>query len=71
MKRHAYHRAYAQSGQALMEYVVIVTMVAIVMFIPIPSVVGVPEFVGKTPAEVLAFAFRNFFRGFSFLTSVL
>ncbi len=53
-----------------MEYILIVTVVAIVMFIPMPDV-GVPQFVGKTPAEVLAFAFRNFFRGFSFLTSVL
>ncbi|WP_211440847.1 hypothetical protein [Collimonas humicola] len=70
MKFHKCCSPRAQGGQAIMEYILIVTVVAIVMFIPMPDV-GVPQFVGKTPAEVLAFAFRNFFRGFSFLTSVL
>ncbi len=62
--------ARRQAGQAMLEYAVIVSVVTVVMFTPMPDL-GVPEFVGKTPSEVLAQALRNLFRGFSFLTSVL
>jgi hypothetical protein len=57
------HDSRHMRGQAMIEYVLITTAVAIVMFFPFEG--------GVSPSEHLAFAFRNFFRGFSFLVSVL
>ncbi|AMP00717.1 hypothetical protein CAter282_2883 [Collimonas arenae] len=50
-------------GQGLMEYMLITVAVALVLFLPFDG--------GPSPSEQLAFAFRNFFRGFSFFVSVL
>lgn len=65
-----FYKLSIQLGQAVIEYVLLVAVVAIVMLIPIPDF-GIPEFVGKTPAEILVLSLKNFFHGLSFFTSVL
>ncbi|WP_211471227.1 hypothetical protein [Collimonas humicola] len=50
-------------GQGMVEYMLITSVVALVLFLPFDG--------GPSPSELLAVAFRNFFRGFSFFVSVL
>lgn len=54
----------AQRGQAMVEYLLIVGMVALVLFVPTPLTNNM------APADFLARAVRAFFRGYSFLVSV-
>ena len=54
----------AQCGQAMMEYLLLVVVLAAVLFIPSPITNNV------SPAELLARAVRSYFRGYSFLISV-
>lgn len=54
----------AQHGQAMMEYVLLVGVVAVVLFTPSPITNNI------APADFLARAVRSFFRGYSFLISV-
>jgi Flp pilus assembly pilin Flp len=53
-----------QQGQAMVEYILIVGIVALVMFVPSPLTQNM------APADLLARAVRTFFRGYSFLISV-
>ena len=57
-------RRGAQRGQAMIEYLVIVGVVAVVLFTPSPITNNI------APADFLARAVRSFFRGYSFLISV-
>ena len=58
------NRRRAQRGQAMIEYLVIVGVVAVVLFTPSPITNNI------APADFLARAVRSFFRGYSFLISV-
>lgn len=58
------NRRRAQPGQAMIEYLVIVGVVAVVLFTPSPITNNI------APADFLARAVRSFFRGYSFLISV-
>lgn len=58
-KRHRNH-----AGQGMIEYLLIVSVVALVMFVPTPVTNNM------APADYLALAIRSFFRGYSFLISV-
>jgi hypothetical protein len=58
-KRHSSH-----AGQGMIEYLLIVSVVALVMFVPTPVTNNM------APADYLALAIRTFFRGYSFLISV-
>jgi len=51
-------------GQAMAEYLLIVGVVVLVVFVPTPLTHDM------APADLLARAVRTFFRGFSFLVSV-
>jgi hypothetical protein len=51
-------------GQSMVEYMLIVFVVALVMFVPTPLTNNM------APADYLAYAVRSFFRGYSFLISV-
>jgi Flp pilus assembly pilin Flp len=51
-----------QSGQAMIEYVLITVLVCLVLFTPF---VG-----GRSVAEQLALAIANFFRGYAFLVAI-
>lgn len=53
-----------QAGQGMIEYLLIVSVVALVMFVPTPVTNNM------APADYLALAIRSFFRGYSFLISV-
>ena len=53
-----------QRGQSMVEYLLVVGVVAVVMFVPW-SVTN-----NMAPADFLARALRSFFRGYSFLISV-
>lgn len=53
-----------ERGQAMVEYILIVGVVALVMFVPTPLTNNM------APADYLARAVRAFFRGYSFLISV-
>lgn len=48
----------------MVEYMLIVFVVALVMFVPTPLTNNM------APADYLAYAVRSFFRGYSFLISV-
>jgi Flp pilus assembly pilin Flp len=50
-----------QRGQAMVEYILIVSLVALALFAPLGS--------NRPVGEVLALAIANFFRGFSFLVA--
>jgi hypothetical protein len=54
----------AQGGQATLEYLLLVGVVAVVLFTPSPLTNNI------APADSLARAVRSFFRGYSFLISV-
>ena len=56
--------AHAQRGQAMMEYLLLVVVLAVVLFTPSPITNNI------APADFLARAIRSFFRGYSFLISV-
>lgn len=56
--------ARQQNGQAMVEYILITTVIGLVMFIPSPLTNN------TAPADHLANAVRFFFRGFSFLISI-
>jgi hypothetical protein len=58
-KRHS-----SRAGQGMIEYLLIVSVVALVMFVPTPVTNNM------APADYLALAIRTFFRGYSFLISV-
>ena len=51
----------SQRGQAMTEYLLIVSLVALVLFVPVG---------GRSVAEQLALAIANFFRGFAFLVAI-
>lgn len=53
-----------QRGQAMVEYMLIVSVVIVVMFVPTPWTNNM------APADLLARAVRSFFRNYSFLISV-
>lgn len=53
-----------RSGQAMIEYLVVTTVVAIALFVPTPLTANM------SLADYLARAVRSFFRGYSFLLSV-
>jgi hypothetical protein len=53
-----------QAGQGMIEYLLIVSVLALVMFVPTPVTNNM------APADYLALAIRSFFRGYSFLISV-
>lgn len=55
---------HAQRGQAMIEYLLLVGVVAIVLFTPSSLTNNI------APADFLARAVRSFFRGYSFLVSV-
>lgn len=55
---------HAQRGQAMLEYLLLVGVVAVVLFTPSPMTNNI------APADFLARAVRSFFRGYSFLISV-
>lgn len=55
---------YGQGGQAMIEYLLLVGVVAVVLFTPSPITNNI------APADFLARAVRYFFRGYSFLISV-
>ena len=55
---------HAQRGQAMIEYLLLVGVVAVVLFTPSPLTNNI------APADFLARAVRSFFRGYSFLISV-
>lgn len=57
-------RPCLQRGQAMAEYLLIVSVVLLVMFVPTPLTNNL------APADLLARAVRSFFRGYSFLVSV-
>ncbi len=56
--------ACMQRGQAMMEYLLLVVVLAVVLFTPSPITNNI------APADFLARAIRSFFRGYSFLISV-
>lgn len=56
--------ARTQRGQAMMEYLLLVVVLAVVLFTPSPITNNI------APADFLARAIRSFFRGYSFLISV-
>lgn len=56
--------ARIQRGQAMTEYLLIVGVVLLVMFVPTQLTNNI------APADFLARAVRSFFRGYSFLVSV-
>lgn len=53
-----------QQGQGMGEYILVVAVVALVMFLPSPLTHDM------APADYLVRALRTFFRGYSFLISV-
>lgn len=53
-----------QRGQGMGEYILVVAMVTLVMFVPSPLTHDM------APADYLVRALRTFFRGYSFLISV-
>ncbi len=57
--------SYGQKGQAMVEYLIVTSAVGLVMFIPTSFTNNL------APADYLARAIQNFFRGFSFLMSVI
>jgi len=54
-----------QQGQAMAEYLIVTSAVGLVMFVPTSLTNNI------APADYLARAIQNFFRGFSFLMSVI
>ena len=56
--------AARQRGQAMIEYLIVTSAVAMVMFIPSPMTNNM------SLADFLARAVRAFFRGYSFMVSV-
>lgn len=60
----ARRRVRTEGGQGMVEYLLIVGIVTIVLFVPSPLTNNM------APADYIALAVRAFFRGYSFLVSV-
>lgn len=54
----------AMTGQAMIEYLIVTSLVSMVLFIPSPITNNI------SPASYLARAVRSFFRAYSYLVSV-
>lgn len=64
MQKRTAQRNSRQRGQAMAEYMLLVGVVALVLFVPSPLTNNM------APVDFLARAVRSFFRGYSFLISV-
>lgn len=64
MRKQTSKAARVQRGQAMVEYLLLVGVVGLVLFVPSPLTNNM------APVDFLARALRSFFRGYSFLISV-
>lgn len=60
----ALRRVRTEGGQGMVEYLLIVGIATIVLFVPSPLTNNM------APADYIALAVRAFFRGYSFLVSI-